>query len=89
MRFPSVPVTAIVPSKTVMKNPVSEFDELCREISSAATVAPANELVEAIFDISAFQRSKSGTKNFKKAQNIKRRDHSKQHISNYKRQKTL
>ena len=71
MRFPNVPVIATVPSKIVMKSPVSEFDELCRENSSAATVAPANELVEAIFDISAFQRSKSGNKNFKKAENIK------------------
>ena len=59
-RFPSVPVIAIVPSKIEMKSPVSKFNELCREDSCA--VAPVNELFsEASFQISTFQRSKSGT----------------------------
>lgn len=54
MRFARVPVIAIVPSKIVMKSPVSKFDELLREDSSA--VAPANELFEAIFQMSTFSK---------------------------------
>ena len=45
-----IPEIAIVPSKIVMKSPVSEFDELCRGNSWA--VALANGLFEVIFQIS-------------------------------------
>ena len=45
--FPSVPLTAIVPSKIVTKNPVFKFDELSRENSSA--VVAKTELFEATF----------------------------------------